>query len=152
MLEQGHHTEVLCTNATASENEDHIQGLRVRRYGYFYPYWGLSSKARGQLDRKGGNVFSFSLLRALKRLPKMDLLHLHVGTRLGGIGRCVARKRGIPYIITLHGGAFDVPKEEVDSWTSPTTGVDRLGEVSWSVGRFSSGVDGCGGDYLCRIR
>ena len=45
--------------ATASENEDHIQGLRVRRYGYFYPYWGLSSKARGQLDRKGGNVFFF---------------------------------------------------------------------------------------------
>ena len=64
------------------------------------------------LDKKGGNLFSFSLMKALFQHPSIDLLHLHTGKRLGGIGRYVAKKRKIPYMVSIHGGAYDVPVEE----------------------------------------
>ena len=55
--------------------------------------------------------------------------------RTGGIGRYVARRRGIPYVVTLHGGVFDVPAEEAQSLTDPTRGTLEWGKVlGWWVG------------------
>ena len=47
--------------------------------------------AREILDKKGGSPISFPMMRALKQEPDLDLIHLHTGNRLGGIGRLVAR-------------------------------------------------------------
>ncbi len=41
----------------------------------------------------------------------------------------MARKRKIPYVISLHGGVFDVPEEEAASWTAPTRGAFDWGKV-----------------------
>ena len=120
---------VVCPNALASTDEEEIEGVSVRRFPYFYPYWGLGREAIGRLDRKGGNLFSFPLLRHLRAEPDLGLIHLHTGKRLGGICRHVARQRGIPYVISVHGGVIDVPKSEADTWTNPTRGTIEWGKV-----------------------
>ncbi|MGB0714138.1 MAG: glycosyltransferase family 4 protein, partial [Gammaproteobacteria bacterium] len=71
------------------------------------------------MDRKGGNLLSLSLLWGLLREPGVNLLHAHSGKRLGGIVRTAARLRKIPYVITLHGGFFDVPKGEMEQMLKP---------------------------------
>ncbi len=129
MLSLGHDTEVVCTLATARGVSDNFEGLPVRRYPYFYPYIGLGNEAKKILDRKGGNPFSFALLRALQGMPELDLIHLHGGNRIGGIGRYVARQRRIPYVISLHGGVFDVPAGEAASWNEPARGAFNYGKV-----------------------
>ncbi len=135
LLAQGHWTEVLCPNALAKSNIETIKGVHITRTSYFYPYLGLSKEARLQLDQKGGNLFSFSLLNRLKRWPGLDLIHLHTAKRLGGIVRRVAKKRRIPYLVSLHGGASDVPAAEAVTWTAPTNGCLEWGKVlGWWVG------------------
>ena len=107
----------------------------ISRVPYFYPYIGLSHEAKEQLDRKGGNLFSFALMRALKKYPALDLIHLHTAKRPGGIGRYMAIKRKIPYVVSLHGGVFDVPDEEAETWTAPTEGTFEWGKIlGWWVG------------------
>lgn len=135
ILKMGHHTEIICPNALADQDREIIGGVRVTRVPYFYPYLRLREGAKEQLDRKGGNLFSFALMKVIKKYPDLDLIHLHTAKRLGGIGRYVAGKRQIPYVISLHGGAFDVPSEEVDTWTAPTRGAFEWGKLlGWWVG------------------
>ncbi len=131
----GHEAVIVCPNALADSNHETIGGVDVIRTGYFYPYFGLSREARHMLDKKGGNMFSFSLIRALSAVPHVDIFHLHTLKRIGGIGRHVARKRGIPYVVSLHGGVHDVPQAEAESWTEPTRGTLEWGKLlGWAVG------------------
>jgi len=133
--ELGHDTEIFCLDAMATDAEDSMDGVRIRRFSYLYPYLGLDSEAKEALDGKGGNAFSFSLMRALKSAAGVELIHLHTGKRIGGIGRHVARRRGIPYVISLHGGVYDVPPAEAESWTKPTRGSWEWGRaLGWWVG------------------
>jgi glycosyltransferase involved in cell wall biosynthesis len=83
-----------------------------------------------QLDRKAGNLFSWSILFALldKKRP-VHMLHLHTGKRLGGIVRMAARIRHIPYIISLHGGYLAVPHTERQTWTDPTRHALEWGKL-----------------------
>jgi len=135
LIAAGHRTEIFCTTATAHESEENVGGVLVHRFPYFYPYIGLSRKKRNQLDRKGGSPFSFQLMRALFKVPSPDLIHLHTVGRIGGIGRYVAQRRRIPYVVSLHGGLLDVPKEEAESWTRPVKGTFEWGKVlGWWVG------------------
>ena len=135
LLQMGHHTEIICPNALAHRSKEIIGGVSISRVPYFYPYFGLSDEAKQQLDRKGGNLFSFALMRALKRYPALDLIHLHTAKRPGGIGRYIALKRKIPYVVSLHGGVFDVPDEEAETWTAPTKGTFEWGKIlGWWVG------------------
>lgn len=135
LQKKGHGCEIFTTQALSTRRRETIAGVGVRRFPSFYPYFGLSAAAAQQLDRKGGNLFSVSLFRALLREPDLDLIHLHAGKRLGGIGRFVARRRGIPYVISVHGGAFDVPPEEARSWTEPTESAWEWGRIlGWAVG------------------
>ena len=101
--------EIFCPSALDSPGEEEIRGVLVRRFPYFYPHLGLSKEQTAQMDRKGGNLFSLALLQALRNEPDIDLIHLHTGKRLGGIGRHIAQSRNIPYYITVHEGAVCVP-------------------------------------------
>jgi glycosyltransferase involved in cell wall biosynthesis len=131
----GHDTVIVCPNALADSNSETIGGVEVTRTGYFYPYIGLGREGRRMLDKKGGNMFSFSLIRALMAVPNVDIIHLHTLKRVGGIGRCVARRRGIPYVVSLHGGVHDIPQSEVDSFTEPTRSALEWGKLlGWAVG------------------
>lgn len=130
----GHSTAVVTTTAMAPTREEAIQGVPVLRHPYFYPYIGLSASAREALDRKAGNLFSFSLSRRLRKTPA-DVFHLHTGKRLGGIARAAAIAHRKPYVVSLHGGAFDVPAAEAATWTAPTAGALEWGKaLGWWVG------------------
>lgn len=129
LVAKGHPSEVFCTRASANSTEEYLKGLRIRRFSSFYPYIGLKPGARAILDKKGGSPISFPMMRALKQEPELDLIHLHTGNRLGGMGRLVARQRRIPYVISLHGGAFDIPQAEAESMAAPTKGAFDYGKV-----------------------
>ena len=135
LLKMGHHTEIICPDALADKDKEVMGGVHISRVPYFYPYLGLSHEAKEQLDRKGGNLFSFALMRALGKYQGLDLIHLHTAKRPGGIGRYMAIKRNIPYVVSLHGGVFDVPDEEAETWTAPTQGTLEWGKIlGWWVG------------------
>lgn len=125
----GDTARIFCPEALATSRHETMDGVEVTRFPYFYPYLGLRPAARELLDQKGGNLFSFELLRALQKEPKLDLIHLHTMKRLGGIARTVAQKRKIPYVVSLHGGAFDVPTTEAASLTAPTAGTLEWGKL-----------------------
>lgn len=132
---RGHSAEVLCPNALADCDFELMDGVPILRTPYFYPYIGLSADARRAMDKKGGNLFSLALLRNLIGRDDLDLLHAHTGKRLGGIVRHVARKRNIPYVVSLHGGVFDVPQAEQATWTEPAKDAFEWGKVlGWWVG------------------
>lgn len=135
LLAKGHSTKVICPKALSDKHEEIIDEVKVIRTSYFYPYFGLSFNAKAQLDLKGGNLFSFSLMKALRKEPNLDLIHLHTAKRTGGIARHVSIKRRIPYVVSLHGGLFDVPGEEAATWTEPTKGAFEWGKIlGWWVG------------------
>ena len=86
--------------------------LDIFRYRYCYPFWGLNKDERHSLDLKGGNLVSFDLLWHLLRLKKVRLYHAHVIKRMGGTVLTAARMKKKPFVVTLHGNVFDVPKKE----------------------------------------
>ena len=112
LLERGHQAEIFTSAALSKEGDEDIQGISVHRFSYFYPYFGLSSEARRQLDLRAGNLFSTSLLARLLSIDPPDLFHLHTGKRMGGIIRTVARYHNRPYVVTLHGGVCACPKKK----------------------------------------
>jgi len=135
LLEMGHDTSILCPSALSNPGLEQIDGLPVRRVPYFYPYWGLTKGATEELDQRGGNLFSWSLMRELVREPGLDLIHLHTGKRLGGGARLAAKWRRIPYVVSLHGGFLDVPSSESERYVRPTRGAFEWGRaLGWLVG------------------
>jgi glycosyltransferase involved in cell wall biosynthesis len=123
-----HDVQIFTSLALSENRRETIQGVPVRRYPYTYPFLGLSSQEREDMDKKGGNLLSLSLLLALAREPGVDLMHAHTGKRLGGIVRTAARLHGIPYLLTLHGGFFEVPKREMEQMLAPIQGHFEWGK------------------------
>lgn len=115
----GHEVEIFTSLALAEQRRETFHGVPVRRFPYRYPFLGLSAEDKRDMDKKGGNLLSLSLLWALVREPGVDLLHAHTGKRVGGSVRTAARLRGIPYVVTLHGGFFEVPPGEMDQMLAP---------------------------------
>lgn len=122
----GQEVQIFTSRALSTRRQERIGGIPVKRFRYSYPYFGLSRQARHEMDRKGGNLLSLSLLWGLLREPGVDLLHAHSGKRLGGAVRTAARLRGIPYVVTLHGGHFAIPPGEMTQMLAP---IDRT--VEW---------------------
>lgn len=85
-------------------------GVEVKRFRACLPVWGLPAERRRQLVAVGGNLCSFELPRALQREQEAKLIHTHALGRLGGVALTVARRRGVPLVVTIHGGAMDLPE------------------------------------------
>src|SRR5262245_45616148 len=81
-----------------------VSGHAVRRYRAFVPVLGISPQRKRQLISLGGNLMSFDLIRALWREPEPSLLHTHTLGRIGGIGLTIAKRRRLPFVVTIHGG------------------------------------------------
>src|SRR4051812_23212650 len=84
-------------------------GAAVRRFRAFVSSWGISRERRQQMIAVGGNVMSFDLIGSLWREPAVEVIHSHALGRLGAIGRAVARGRRLPFVLSVHGGAYDLP-------------------------------------------
>ena len=110
---QGWQPEIHTSLALSDQRRELWNGTPIRRYPYCYPFFGLDAGQRRKLDKKkGGNLLSFSMLFSLLGLPGVRLFHAHALKRAGGTVFSAARLRGKPFVVTLHGGVFDVPAQE----------------------------------------
>jgi glycosyltransferase involved in cell wall biosynthesis len=102
---------VFCPRLESGSEPDALarSGFQVHRFRAFVPVLGISQEQRRQLVAVGGNLMSLELLRALWRTRGLSLIHTHTLGRLGGIGLTVARRRRLPFVVTIHGGALDLP-------------------------------------------
>lgn len=104
-------------------------GVKVKPFNAFMPALGLSEQQKRQLVAVGGNLMSLDLIPLLWREPGVSLIHLHTLGRIGGVGRTVARRRGMPYVVTIHGGVLDLPREAKDKLLSMQNGGWEWGRV-----------------------
>ena len=118
----GLHPVIVTSMALAAKSDDEIAGIPIKRYPHMYPFFGLSCADRSAMDKKGGNLLSIALLRALLSEPDVRVFHAHAIKRLGGTVRTAARWRRKPYVVSLHGGIFDVPAAELSDLTKPIRG------------------------------
>ena len=118
----GWQPEIFTSRALCPTPQEIIGGIPVRRFKYCYPYFGLTAENKNALDKKGGNLLSIGLFRAMLRADNVRLFHAHALARVGGMVRTVARLRKKPFILSLHGGVFDVPASEVATMQSPVEG------------------------------
>ena len=93
-------------------------GCLVQRFKACVPIWGISGEQRRQMIAVGGNLLSFDLLRTLWQAPRLSLIHSHALGRVGGIGLTVARRRKLPFVVTVHGGVYDLPEGLKKSFNS----------------------------------
>jgi glycosyltransferase involved in cell wall biosynthesis len=120
---------IVTSMALAKLRHEEIGGIPVHRYPYCYPFFGLSDADRAALDKKGGNLLSISLFRALLKVPDVRLFHAHALKRLGGEVRTAARMRKKPLVVSLHGGVFDVPAAELGSMLKPIENKPEWGRL-----------------------
>ena len=120
---------VFCTAMLSTPGADRLGAVPVRRFGYVFPWFGLSKDARRRLELKGGSPLALPLFIALLREKNLTLIHTHVPLRLGGMVRTVAKFRRIPYVVSVHGGHFTLPDEQVEKMTEPVRGKLEWGKV-----------------------
>jgi len=113
---------IFCTSMFADPGKDSLEGVQINRFRYVFPWFFLGDEAKAKLRLKGGSPLSFSLFRALWREPDLSVIHVHAQHRLGGIARTVARLRGIPYVVSIHGGFLTLPAEQSRRMQDPFRG------------------------------
>lgn len=119
-------------------------GCEIRPYHACLPVWGLSKVARHQAISLGGNLHSFDLPGKLTRERNVDIIHSHVVGRLGGIAQTIARRRHIPFILTIHGGVLDLSSQTLQSLKLPTRGTLEWGRILgwwWGSRRVLANAD-----------
>lgn len=100
------------SNAAAKRVSDPLaeRGYIIRRFRACVPIWGISKAERAQMISVGGNILSFDLLAALWREP-VSVIHSHALNRIGGAALTVAKRRKLPFVLTIHGGYLDLPEK-----------------------------------------
>ena len=125
---KGYNPSIITSMALSDQASELIQGVPVSRYSHIYPFFGLSAQQKQALDMKGGNLLSLPLLMGLLQSKDVRVFHAHALKRLGATVRTAARIRKKPYVVSLHGGAFDVPAEELSSLIDPIRGKFEWGK------------------------
>lgn len=124
----GYNPRIVTSMALADNRNDEISGIPVERHPHLYPFLGLSPEQRAAMDKKGGNLLSLPLFAALLREKNVRIFHAHALKRLGGTVRTAAKILRKPYVVSLHGGIFDVPAAELDDLTKPIRGKFEWGK------------------------
>jgi glycosyltransferase involved in cell wall biosynthesis len=125
----GHPVEIAATKALCANEFEKIEEIPIRRFSYFYPSLFLPPKHAAMLDKKGGNPYSPKLYNYLIKQKNIQLLHCHTMQRLANTVRLAAKKLSIPYLVSFHGGNYDVPKEEMDSMLQPLKHTFNYGKI-----------------------
>lgn len=103
---------IVTSQAQCATPRDVLGGAPVLRLPHSYGEWPLSAARRAAFERKGGNLHVRGLASALDTLGDVKMLHLHTGGRFGAQALRLARRRGWPCVLTLHGGHFCIPPDE----------------------------------------
>lgn len=115
---QGLTPEILCTGALDKTGTEIVEGITIRRFPYFYPYFPMPEKDKIALDKKGGNPFSPELMKTLRE-EAYDIFHIHAGGRLANYSIRLARKLAVPTVMSLHGGSCAIPEQEMALMLKP---------------------------------
>ncbi len=107
---------------TAARDPLAAAGCALRRFRAIVPLWGLSADRRNRMIAVGGNVISFDLPGRLWREPGVSVMHSHALGRLGAIAEAVARARRVPFVVSVHGGAYDLPAHVKQDLRQPAAG------------------------------
>ena len=139
---QGLMPEILCTAALDKVGTEVVEGIVIRRFPYFYPYFPMPEKDKIALDKKGGNPFSPGLMKTLKQ-GKYDIFHLHAGGRLANYAMRIAKKYSVPAVMSLHGGACAIPEQEMKLMLQPLKHKFSYGGIIDRIFRTRRAPESC---------
>src|SRR5215468_1231832 len=113
LREHGVKSVVYCPRLEHDRVEDPLvaSGYEVQRFRAFVPVLGMSRQRKQQLVSVGGNLMSFDLISSLWREKCVSIIYSHTLGRIGGIALAMARKRHVPFVVTIHGGVLDLPEK-----------------------------------------
>jgi alpha-maltose-1-phosphate synthase len=103
--------------------------LGIRRFRSVVPVAKISRQQRQRLVSLGGNLLSWQLPWQLWNEPRLDIIHSHTLGRLAGTARAIASLRRIPFVLTIHGGALDLPDSVRAALTKPLEGGWEWGKI-----------------------
>jgi len=129
LVANGHRSQIAATSALCDRMDETVDGIAIRRFAYYYPAIPLGSGPRRALDKKGGNPFSPALRRHIASLRDIDIVHCHTMGRIGNEVRLACRELGIPYVVSFHGGKYDVPAGEIREMMKPLRGTLQYGRI-----------------------
>lgn len=129
LLARGVESTIHCTAMLAPPGREKLGPVTVVRHRYVFPWLGLSESAKEALRLKGGSPLSWSLFMGVLRENNVSLIHVHVQHRLGGIARTVARLKRVPYVVSLHGGYFTLPEDQMEKMKAPFAGKVEWGKI-----------------------
>ncbi len=130
LREHGVESTVFCPQISEQPKKDPLAeaGNQIKRYRAFAPVAGISEEQRAQLISVGGNLMSVDLLWLLFREPT-SIIHTHAMNRIGGIALTAAKFRRLPFVVTIHGGALDLPQKVKDQLAEPLKGGWEWGKI-----------------------
>jgi len=128
-IREGIESPIFCTDMFSEPGLQSLQEVPVHRFRYVFPWLGLSGTAKEKLRLKGGSPLALGLFFHLLMEKDLSIIHTHVQHRLGGMARTVAKLRGIPLVVELHGGYFTLPQKQVDKMIEPFRGKLEWGKV-----------------------
>lgn len=127
-------------------------GYPMKRFHACVPIFGLPKEEKHQHIAVGGNLMSFDLLPALWFERGVQAIHSHTLGRIGGIGLTVARRRNLPFVVTIHGGVLDLPAKLKQEFAS---GPDRgweWGKIFGLLLKARHVLDNCDAILTCNPR
>mgnify|MGYP005987308333 FL=1 len=121
--------EIITSNILCDISTETIEDIEVKRCNYFYPYFNLKNNQKKQLDLVAGNLFSWELFFHLLFKKDIDIIHLHTAKRMGSIIRFICKIRKIPYVVSVHGGVYDISDGERKNRMKPTENCFEWGKI-----------------------
>lgn len=137
----GYTPRIVTSLALSTQSREVIDGIEIERHRYCYPFFGLTQENKAALDKKGGNLLSLPLFKSLLQAKDVRLFHAHALKRLGGHVATAARLRRKPFVVSLHGGVFDVPQAETSTMTKPIEGKFEWGRMFGALFRSRTLLD-----------
>src|SRR4051812_3469789 len=107
------------TNGRAVADPLAEAGCHVKRFTACVPILGIPEEQRRQMIAVGGNLLSLQLLQMLWMERNVSVIHSHTLGRIGGAGFTIARRKKIPFVITIHGGVYDLPETMKKAFNAP---------------------------------
>ena len=123
------HPKIITSNILSNIKSEKIDNVDVERFNSFYPYFNLKKEQKKQLDLVGGNLFSWGILFNLLFKKDIDIIHLHTAKRMGSIARFICKIKKISYIVSVHGGVYDISLDEKNNRLKPTQNSFEWGKV-----------------------
>ena len=104
--------------------------MPIRRNRAGLGYLAATETSAHRCGREPGLFF---LPWTLWRLQRLSLIHTHTLGRLAGIALQVARAKNIPFVVTIHGGALNLPEDVLEEILKPLKGGLEWGKALGAI-------------------